>query len=423
MTTTEPYGGYVPPPPPSPGPRVLRRSRNDRIAAGVSGGLGEYFDVDPVLFRVLFATAAFFGGAGLLAYVLAWVAIPEQGTRHAPIDRFVGEIRRRRVPLWIVMVVGALALWGIAFSWWVPWHAFPVLLLVLVLIAIFARRGRYRRPDTPASGPSAQTPWTAPPSTGDATAAMAGDAAQGDIPAGSAPTALLGETPAWQDDARQWVSEAKEASRERRRRAAPVRIATFSTLLAVLAVLAAVDAGAGIPIPSYFWAIGAIAVGGFLVGLILRRTPWSVAPLIIPAIIGLVAFAPTGVSLHDGMGQRDWTPTSESTVHGSYTLAFGQGVLDLTHLGTVNGPHSIDVKMAAGQVRVIMPATMNATVLADVHIGAVEVDGQQTDTTSGWHSHGWGIQRTVLPQAGATGTAITIHVHLADGNVSVDHRS
>lgn len=427
MTTTEQYGGYAPPPPSAPGQRVLRRSRTDRIGAGVAGGLGEYFGVDPVLFRVLFATAAFFGGAGLLAYVLAWIAIPEQGTRHAPIDRFIGALRRRRVPLWIVVVVAALALWGIAFSWWVPGHAFPVILLVIVLIAIFASRGRYRRPGQPPTagtgtepGPSSETPWLAPPSTGDATATTT-DAPE--AATGTMPTAPLAGSAAWQDDARHWVNESKAASRERRRRAAPVRIATFGTLLAVLAILAAIDAGTGIPIPAYFWALGGIALGGFLVGLVLRRTPWSVTPLLIPAVLGLVAFAPTSVSLHDGMGQRDWTPTSEAAVHDDYTLAFGQGVLDLTHVGTLTTTHDIDVKMAAGQVRIVMPATMNATVLADVHIGAVEVDGQQLDTTSGWHSHGWGIQRTVLPETTATGTPITIHVHLADGQVSVDHRS
>ena len=63
-----------PPPPPGPpgspppvGPRLLRRSDRNRVAAGVAGGLGEYFGVDPVLFRVLFAVGAFFGGAGILA--------------------------------------------------------------------------------------------------------------------------------------------------------------------------------------------------------------------------------------------------------------------------------------------------------------------------------------------------------------------
>src|SRR5438132_11471925 len=155
MTTTEHLGGYAPPPPLPPQQKVLRRSTTDRVGAGVAGGLGRYFDVDPVLFRVLFATAAFFGGAGLLAYLLAWAAIPEEGTVRAPIDRFVSWLRHRRIPLWIVAIVGALVLWGVAFSWWVPGHAFPVIVLVVVLVAIFARRGRRNaRPPEPPVAPT-----------------------------------------------------------------------------------------------------------------------------------------------------------------------------------------------------------------------------------------------------------------------------
>src|SRR5215831_14217965 len=93
--------------PPPATPRQLRRSVTNRVAAGVSGGLGEYFGVDPVLFRVLFATTAFFGGAGILAYVIAWAAIPEQGAAHAPIDRLMGGGRRRSAPLWFLIIIGA----------------------------------------------------------------------------------------------------------------------------------------------------------------------------------------------------------------------------------------------------------------------------------------------------------------------------
>ena len=57
----------------------LYRSRQTRIIAGVAGGLAEYFGIDVVLIRVLWLTAAFVAGGGVLAYIIAWIAIPEEG--------------------------------------------------------------------------------------------------------------------------------------------------------------------------------------------------------------------------------------------------------------------------------------------------------------------------------------------------------
>lgn len=54
------------------------RSRTDRVLGGVCSGLGKYFGLDPVLIRVLWAIAFFVGGAGLLAYIIAWIIIPEE---------------------------------------------------------------------------------------------------------------------------------------------------------------------------------------------------------------------------------------------------------------------------------------------------------------------------------------------------------
>ena len=50
-------------------PRILTRSTEDKMLAGVAGGLGEYFGVDPVLFRVGFVAATLLSGVGLLAYL------------------------------------------------------------------------------------------------------------------------------------------------------------------------------------------------------------------------------------------------------------------------------------------------------------------------------------------------------------------
>ncbi|MFB3739211.1 MAG: PspC domain-containing protein [Candidatus Velamenicoccus archaeovorus] len=56
----------------------MRRSRSDRVIAGVCGGLGRYLGVDSVLLRIAFVVLAIAGGSGVLLYVLGWILIPEE---------------------------------------------------------------------------------------------------------------------------------------------------------------------------------------------------------------------------------------------------------------------------------------------------------------------------------------------------------
>ena len=55
--------------------KKLYRSETDRKLAGVCGGLGEYFDIDPVIFRIIFVVLLFMGGFGFLLYLIMWVAV------------------------------------------------------------------------------------------------------------------------------------------------------------------------------------------------------------------------------------------------------------------------------------------------------------------------------------------------------------
>lgn len=58
--------------------KKLHRSRAQIMLGGVCGGLAEYFDVDVTIVRLLWVVAFFAGGAGFLAYLVAWVIIPQQ---------------------------------------------------------------------------------------------------------------------------------------------------------------------------------------------------------------------------------------------------------------------------------------------------------------------------------------------------------
>jgi phage shock protein C len=59
--------------------KTLRRSRRNRIFAGVCGGLGEFFGLSAIWFRLAFLLALIPGGIpGLLLYILAWLIIPSE---------------------------------------------------------------------------------------------------------------------------------------------------------------------------------------------------------------------------------------------------------------------------------------------------------------------------------------------------------
>src|SRR3990172_575309 len=56
----------------------LYRSRTNKVFAGVCGGLAEYFDVDPVVIRILFVLMVLFGGSGILLYIAAIIIVPQK---------------------------------------------------------------------------------------------------------------------------------------------------------------------------------------------------------------------------------------------------------------------------------------------------------------------------------------------------------
>jgi phage shock protein C len=61
----------------------LYRSLDERMLAGVCGGIADYFNVDPTLVRVLFVLLAMAGGPGIVAYIILAIIVPEEPTSYA----------------------------------------------------------------------------------------------------------------------------------------------------------------------------------------------------------------------------------------------------------------------------------------------------------------------------------------------------
>jgi phage shock protein C len=103
----------------SPEEHVLRKSRDDRVLAGVCGGLARYFGIDSTLVRLAFVLLTVAGGGGILVYLVALVLMPDEG----PGEHVTGPPDQERLQgVWFFVGVALIALGGVLllgelFSW------------------------------------------------------------------------------------------------------------------------------------------------------------------------------------------------------------------------------------------------------------------------------------------------------------------
>lgn len=128
----------------------LYRSRQERMIAGVAGGLAEYFEVDVVVIRLLWIIAFFVGG-GFLAYLIAWFVIPERPAFSAeeqetidlevedsPVSQEDRDKRWRRGGL-VLIVAGLIFLFWEILPWSLMRRTFiPVVLIIIGLFTLFS---------------------------------------------------------------------------------------------------------------------------------------------------------------------------------------------------------------------------------------------------------------------------------------------
>ncbi len=56
----------------------LFKSRHGRVFAGVASGIAAYFNIDPIIVRVIFVASVIYGGLGVLIYLILWILLPEE---------------------------------------------------------------------------------------------------------------------------------------------------------------------------------------------------------------------------------------------------------------------------------------------------------------------------------------------------------
>ncbi len=140
----------------------LTRSRTNRMVAGVCGGLGEYFSLDPILFRILFIALIFAGGSGILIYIVLIFVIPEEGKAgKVTVEGVVQEVQegvqktaqevkenprwfdnRRNLVAGLIILVGTVAFLNQFVSFrWLSWgHLWPVVIIAIGVLLMVKRR-------------------------------------------------------------------------------------------------------------------------------------------------------------------------------------------------------------------------------------------------------------------------------------------
>ncbi|UCE24567.1 MAG: PspC domain-containing protein [Candidatus Zixiibacteriota bacterium] len=139
----------------------LYRSTTNKVIAGVCGGLGEYFNLDPVFIRVIAVILALIPhGFGIVAYIIAWIIIPkpapsEAGVQAAPAKEKQLSSWNKYIPGLILIAIGLLLLLEDIWYWFRWEYFWPLLLIAAGVFLILGRTNR--RETAPDSTVSSQT--------------------------------------------------------------------------------------------------------------------------------------------------------------------------------------------------------------------------------------------------------------------------
>ena len=111
--------------------RKLYRSQSNSMIAGICGGLGEYFNVDPTIVRIAAVLLIFANGIGLLAYIIGWIIIPRRPVMEIEVTPAEKSQHSYLLPGLALIVVGLVFLLNNLVHWFRFHYLWPILLIVI----------------------------------------------------------------------------------------------------------------------------------------------------------------------------------------------------------------------------------------------------------------------------------------------------
>jgi phage shock protein PspC (stress-responsive transcriptional regulator) len=374
--------------------RRLTRRTDKRVIAGVASGIAAFLGIEPWIVRIGFVVLVPFGGFGALAYLIAWLLVPVEGT-----DRSLASAVVRRPPSgWRSYVGVALILLAVAIL--ASTFSEPGVIWAIVLIAFGVFLFRQDDPEPPdrrpptgggpgpgsavATAPLPPAPPAPPVSTTTTTAPLAPPAP------GQDPTTPTADLPVWSPPppppapAAAWGPPPPRRPR-RRPFLGPLTFAValiVTGLALVLDNLDVVDLTFGQVLAVFLTVLGA----GLLVGTWWGRA-WGLIPvgLLAVPVVAIAALAGS-VPVEGDVAERLFQPTTAAEVRPSYRLTGGELILDLSDVDFGPASPPIEASVAGGRVLVVLPDEVAADIRGRVGVGSLdllgEVDsGAQVDST------------------------------------------
>ena len=348
----------------------LHRSRDDRVLAGVAGGLGRHLGINAWWVRLAFLILAFFGGFGLLVYVAAWLVIPDDGYQSPIVSQWLGRIDMKDGgTIFGVVLVGAAIV--IVLTQFADLSGTLVVAAILFIVGFLLYRGDLRSTDRDAGPPDGQLVDAGPEPDPKGVTMDDSNGQQLDDTVGRSSIAIHDGAPT---EPAPPVVPPPPPPRAPRERSMLGQI-TIAVGLIVLASMALIDtAFARVQIEPVHYlatAVGILGIG-LLVGAWIGRARWLIviAILLLPAM-WFTSLWPDDFSFSAGEVLEE--PIAVSEVQEPFDLGMGKLTIDLTGLtpSELAEIGVVEASLGMGELVLRIPNDVGVVIDAEVGMGAL----------------------------------------------------
>ncbi|MCT2588140.1 PspC domain-containing protein [Actinophytocola gossypii] len=392
-----------------------RRPRRGRKIAGVAAGVANRYRIDPTLVRVALVVAAIYGGAGIVAYLLGWLFLPEQDDEVSPFESMIGRGRSSTSTGFTLLL--CLAFFP-TFSWFFNGFAPGYLSLLVVaglLYLLHRKRGHLDAeqpapvadmpvpemptmpvPPTPPTPPAPPTPPTPPTAQPAARAEARADAPvepEAERAPEPEPTPEERMTPpAWDPlGAAPFAWDLPDPTpplepEDEPEPPVPARKSRIGLLTVGIALIAAAGMGMANLDPTIIVGVALAVLGlGMVFGSFLRSGRGLIGLAVPLSVIG-IGMTTVASDGWNGVGELNLRPTTESQVPSEFSRSVGSVHLDLTDL-PATAEVDTNLHLGAGDVTVLLPETADVDLVCQADIGTIDCLGQTWDGVNGGEPH------------------------------------